>query len=72
MRVAIITIVVAACWLALAGPLRAAETITYKYDAKGRLVKVVHSGAVNNGITTLYTHDKTNNRTNLKTTGASH
>jgi YD repeat-containing protein len=48
----------------------AAETITYSYDAKGRLVKVVHTGTVNNGITTDYTHDKADNRTNVKTTGA--
>ncbi len=48
----------------------AAETITYTYDAKGRLVKVVHSGTVNNGVTTDYAHDKSDNRTNVKTTGA--
>ena len=47
----------------------ATETLTYTYDAKGRLVKVVHSGSVNNGITTEYSHDKADNRTNVKTTG---
>ena len=36
----------------------AAETITYTYDAKGRLVKVERSGSVNNGVKTDYTHDK--------------
>jgi YD repeat-containing protein len=41
----------------------AAETITYTYDAKGRLVTVVRSGTVNNGVTTTYSHDKANNRT---------
>lgn len=48
----------------------AAETVTYTYDAKGRLVKVVHTGTVNNGVTTDYTHDKADNRTKVKTTGA--
>lgn len=49
---------------------RAAEAIKYTYDAKGRLVKVVHSGAVNNGVQTTYSHDKADNRKNVKTTGA--
>lgn len=48
----------------------AAETITYTYDAKGRLVKVVHTGTINNGVTVDYTHDKADNRTNVKTTGS--
>ncbi len=49
----------------------AGETITYKYDAKGRLIKAERTGTVNNGITTEYTHDKADNRTRLKTTGSS-
>jgi len=50
----------------------ATETITYTYDAKGRLIRVVHSNpnGVNNGVTTEYTHDKADNRTNVKTAGA--
>lgn len=52
------------------GMAHANETITYTYDAKGRLVKVVRSGTVNNGVTTEYTHDKADNRKNLKTTGS--
>jgi YD repeat-containing protein len=48
----------------------ATETITYTYDARGRLVQVAHSGSVNNGVTSSYTHDKANNRTNATTTGA--
>ena len=31
-------------------------------DARGRLTKVVHSGSVNNGVTTTYTYDRANNR----------
>lgn len=48
----------------------AAETQKYRYDAKGRLVKVERTGTVNNGVTTEYTHDKADNRTRLKTTGS--
>lgn len=48
----------------------AGETITYSYDAKGRLVKVVHTGTVNNNVQTTYEHDKADNRKNVKTTGA--
>lgn len=63
-------LVLGASLLALAAPAFAAETITYTYDARGRLVKVVHSGTVNNGVTTSYSHDKADNRTNKTTTGA--
>lgn len=56
--------------LGLAVPVQAAETITYTYDAKGRLVKVVRTGTVNNNVTVDYEHDKANNRTRLKTTGS--
>jgi YD repeat-containing protein len=48
----------------------AAETISYSYDARGRVVQVSHSGTVNNGVTTTYSYDKANNRTNKTTTGA--
>jgi YD repeat-containing protein len=50
--------------------LHAAETVSYTYDAKGRLVKVVHAGSVNNGVQTTYTHDKVDNRKNTTTTGS--
>lgn len=49
----------------------ATETVTYTYDAKGRLVKVERTGTVNNNVTTTYSHDKADNRTKVKTTGAS-
>jgi len=48
----------------------AAETITYTYDARGRVVKVARSGSINSGIVTDYTHDRANNRTKVKTTGS--
>jgi hypothetical protein len=48
----------------------AAETITYTYDARGRLKQVAHSGSVNNNVVTNYTYDKADNRTLKNTTGA--
>ena len=48
----------------------AAETITYTYDARGRLVKVSRSGTINNNVVTNYTYDKADNRTSKTTTGS--
>jgi Tfp pilus assembly protein PilV len=48
----------------------AAETITYTYDARGRVMQVNHSGTVNNNVVTNYTYDHADNRTNKNTTGA--
>lgn len=47
-------------------PVMATETVTYRYDAKGRLVKVTHSGTVNNGRVETVCHDKADNRTKVK------
>lgn len=63
-------LLIAVTGLALAVPALAAETITYSYDAKGRLVKVERTGTINNGVQTTYTHDKADNRTNVKTVGS--
>jgi uncharacterized protein RhaS with RHS repeats len=51
-------------------PVHAAENQKYRYDAKGRLIKVERTGTVNNGASTEYTYDKADNRTRLKTTGS--
>ena len=59
-----------AATLATITSVNAAETITYTYDAKGRLVKVVRTGTVNNNVTVDYEHDKADNRTRLKTTNS--
>ncbi len=56
--------------LGLAIPAHATETITYTYDAKGRLVKVVRTGTVNNNVETTYTYDKADNRKTVTTTGS--
>lgn len=69
MKEALRAALLASAVLAAAG-VSAAETITYTYDARGRLVKVVHSGTTNNGVQTEYTHDKADNRIKVKKTGA--
>ena len=69
MRILRLGIVLASCGFVTAEA-GASETITYTYDAKGRVVKVERSGAVNNGVKYEYTHDKANNRRNLKVTGS--
>ncbi|TMJ18515.1 MAG: hypothetical protein E6G92_01290 [Alphaproteobacteria bacterium] len=43
----------------------ASETISYSYDSRGRLVKVVRSGTVNNNVSAEYKYDKADNRTNV-------
>ena len=62
--------VIATLMLGPSGMAFAAETITYSYDSKGRLVKVVRSVPVNNGVVTEYQKDKANNRTRLKVAGS--
>lgn len=57
--------------LVLAGsPAAATETISYSYDARGRLIQVARTGTVNSGVTTGYQMDKTDNRTAKTTTGS--
>jgi hypothetical protein len=56
--------------LALVTGAFATETITYTYDAKGRLIRVVRTGTVNNNVTTQYTYDKANNRKTVVTTNS--
>jgi YD repeat-containing protein len=63
--------VIAGLSLALISKVWATETITYAYDALGRLTTSAHSGSVNNGQQTTYTLDAAGNRTNTTTTGAS-
>ena len=69
MRVLSSVFILAACAFA-ASQASASETVIYTYDAKGRVVKVERSGAVNNGVKYEYTHDKANNRRNVKVTGS--
>ena len=43
----------------------ASETISYTYDALGRLVQVSRAGTVNNNASECYNYDLANNRTNV-------
>lgn len=63
--------IIAATLFGISSFAHASETLTINYDARGRLIRVVHSGSVNNGVTVDYTHDTADNRTNVKTTGSS-
>jgi hypothetical protein len=56
----------------MAAPSFASETISYSYDASGRLVKVVHTGTVNNNLQATYAHDNADNRVNVTVVNASH
>ena len=48
----------------------AAETIAYKYDARGRLIQVGRNDGVTNNIVTNSSLDKADNRTGKTTTGS--
>jgi len=45
----------------------AAETITYTYDAQGRVIQVLSTGSANGPSTTTYTYDKAHNRVTATT-----
>ena len=65
LRVSFEKVLIALTVAALAAAAMAAETITYTYDARGRLVKVVRTGSVNNNVSANYSYDKADNRTNV-------
>jgi hypothetical protein len=58
-------ILIALSLAALAATAMASETINYTYDSRGRLVRVAHSGTVNNNVSANYSYDKADNRTNV-------
>jgi YD repeat-containing protein len=57
--------------LVLATAAYAAETITYKYDARGRLIQASHAGTVNNNVVSNYSYDKADNRNVVIVNGVS-
>ena len=65
-RIAVMALVA----LTFARSAMAAETITYVYDARGRLVQVVRSGGPVSGTQVVYTHDAAGNRTRVQVSGA--
>jgi YD repeat-containing protein len=48
----------------------AQETVTYTYDAAGRVTQVQHSGGPISGTTTQYTYDAADNRTLVTVNGS--
>jgi YD repeat-containing protein len=57
--------------IAVTAAASAGETVNYSYDAKGRLVKVVRSGTVNQGVNASYGYDKADNRVSVNVSGSS-
>lgn len=55
---------------AFAGTAQASETITYTYDAQGRVIVVKHDGGPNDDVERTYEYDDADNRTKKTTTGA--
>jgi YD repeat-containing protein len=48
----------------------AAETIAYRYDSRGRLVRVERTDSATYNVVTNYAFDKADNRTSKSTTGS--
>lgn len=69
-RLRTVELIVTGALLVAAGVASATETVTYTYDAKGRLIQVTHSGTVNNNVVANYTFDAADNRKNVTVTGA--
>lgn len=63
------TLILSALLLTPAGAY-AAETITYQYDAKGRLIQATHSGSSNDGLASAYSYDAADNRIQHAVSGA--
>ncbi|HEY0130861.1 MAG TPA: Calx-beta domain-containing protein [Allosphingosinicella sp.] len=59
----------AGCVLALASAAIASETVTYSYDALGRLTAMTSSGSANNGVTTGIAYDPAGNRSAYNVSG---
>ena len=66
--IAVVTLTI--CVLTVANFANASETVTYTYDAKGRLVKVEHAGTVNNNVVANYSYDYADNRNQVSVSGA--
>lgn len=58
------------CGVVLGSPVGAAETVSFSYDALGRLTQSASTGSVNNGVTASLSYDAAGNRTNYTVTGS--
>lgn len=61
------SLMTSAALLSFGGSATAQETVTFTYDALGRLVTTSTSGGTNNGTTSSYSYDSASNRTNVTT-----
>ena len=66
-------LVAATLGVACSSPAWAGDSVQYTYDARGRLVKVLHSSTstVNQNVQACYKYDKEGNRVKVATTAAS-
>jgi YD repeat-containing protein len=64
------TLLAACTGLLLTGAAVAAETVTYTYDARGRLVEVNHAGGPAAGHKIQYEYDDADNVKRKRVTGA--
>ena len=69
-RIKVIMLVAIASLGAVATMSYASETITYTYDARGRVISVAHDGTVNDNVIVNYTYDDADNRKNLNVAGS--
>jgi hypothetical protein len=53
-----------------ATPATAGETVTYSYDAFGRLTQSATAGTINNGLNAAITYDAADNRSTYTVTGS--
>ncbi len=67
----LVSLVLSIAWLVGAPTANAASTITYTYDALGRLVQASTTGTVNNGAQMSTTYDAADNRSTYQVTGSS-
>jgi YD repeat-containing protein len=63
-------LIFAGVFIALPQTALASETVTYSYDALGRLIKTVRSGGPASGVDASTQYDPAGNRTNVKVGGA--
>lgn len=62
-------VIVAAIGTCLAVPSFADDTVTYKYDAQGRITAVTHTGTANGGVNAVYCYDHAGNRLRVSVGG---
>ncbi len=63
-------LLIATSTIAFASPAEAGETVTYTYDALGRLTATSTTGTVNNGVATSIAYDPAGNRSSYAVAGA--